>query len=240
MKAVILQPTYLPWMGCFGMIDIADVFVFYDDVQFEKQSWQQRNRIKTPQGEAWLSVPIVRNFGQKINEVKVNNATDWRKNHWQSINQSYTKAPCFLEYHDKIQSIYQKDWEYLGELNIYMIKKLAELLQVRLPNFLKSSEMESIEGQKTDRLMQILAKLGADEYITGPGTRDYLETEKFKEKGIKLWWYEFQHPNYPQIWGEFTPYMSAIDLLFNTGGEAIKYIREGLKDALKLDQEVTK
>ncbi len=235
MKTVVLQPTYLPWVGYFGMIDIADVFVFYDDVQFEKQSWQQRNRIKTPQGEAWLSVPIVRNFGQKINEVKVNNATDWRKNHWQSIYQSYAKAPYFLEYHDKIESIYQKDWEYLSELNIFIIKKMAGLLNVHIPKFLKSSEIKGIEGQKTDRLLAILAKIGADEYITGPGTRDYLETEKFKEKGIKLWWYEFKHPIYPQIRGEFVPYMSAIDLLFNTGKEAIKYIKEGLKDALKLD-----
>jgi hypothetical protein len=240
MKAVILQPAYLPWMGYFGMIDIADVFVFYDDVQFEKQSWQQRNRVKTPRGEAWLTVPIYHDFGQKINEVKINNSLDWRKKHWQSIYQSYAKAPHFLEYQDEIQGIYQKEWEYLGELNIFIIIKLAQLLHVRIPKFLKSSEIKGIEGQKTDRLLPILANLGADEYITGPGTRDYLETEKFRERGIKLYWYEYKHPTYPQIRGEFVPYMSAIDLLFNTGGEAIKYIREGLKDALKLDQAVSK
>jgi hypothetical protein len=236
MRAVVLQPTYLPWMGYFGMIDIADVFVFYDDVQFEKQGWQQRNRIKTPQGEAWLSVHIYHDFGQKINEVKINDASNWRKKHWQSIYQSYAKAPHFLEYQDEIEKIYQMEWVYIGELNIFIIKKLSELLGVRIPKFIKSSELEGITGQKTDRLFPILEQIGADEYVTGPGTRDYLETDKFRERGIKLYWYEFQHPVYPQIRGEFTPYLSVIDLLFNTGGEAIKYIREGTRNALKLDE----
>lgn len=236
MRAVVLQPTYLPWIGYFGMIDIADVFVFYDDVQFEKQGWQQRNRIKTPQGETWLSVHIYHDFGQKINEVKINDASNWRKKHWQSIYQSYAKAPHFLEYQDEIEKIYQMEWVYIGELNIFIIKKLSELLGVRIPKFVKSSELEGITGQKTDRLFPILEQIGADEYVTGPGTRDYLETDKFRERGIKLYWYEFQHPVYPQIRGEFTPYLSVIDLLFNTGGEAIKYIREGTRNALKLDE----
>jgi len=237
MRAVVLQPTYLPWMGYFGMIDVADTFVFYDDVQFSVQSWQQRNKIKSANGNwIWLSVPIVRKFGQNINEVQINNTTNWKKKHWASIYQSYTKAPHFLEYQDEIEKIYQMEWVYIGELNIFIIKKLSELLGVRIPKFIKSSELEGITGQKTDRLFPILEKIGADEYVTGPGTRDYLETDKFRERGIKLYWYEFQHPVYPQIRGEFTPYLSVIDLLFNTGGEAIKYVREGTRNALKLDE----
>lgn len=234
MKAVVLQPTYLPWMGYFGMIDIADVFVFYDDVQFSGQSWQQRNKIKSMNGDwMWLSIPIVRNFGQNINEVRINNATDWRKKHWASISQSYVKTPYFKDYKEEIENIYESEWEYLCDLNISIIKKLSELLGVDMPKFIKSSELKDITGEKTDRLLLILGKIGAAEYISGPAAKDYIEIDKFKERGIKLYWYEYQHPVYPQIRGEFIPYLSAIDLLFNTGSEALKYIREGSKDALK-------
>jgi hypothetical protein len=240
MRAVVLQPTYLPWIGYFGMIDIADTFVFYDDVQFSVQSWQQRNKIKSANGNwIWLSVPIVRKFGQNINEVRINNTTNWKKKHWASIYQSYTKAPCFNEYEEEIERIFQIEWEYLSDLNISLIKKLSELLGIRIPEFIKSSESGDITGQKTDRLLLVLEKIGADEYISGPGAKGYIDIDGFKEKGMKLYWYEFQHPVYPQIRGEFIPYLSAIDLLFNTGGEAVGYIREGAKDALKLDERST-
>lgn len=237
MRAVVLQPTYLPWMGYFGMIDVAGVFVFYDDIQFSVQSWQQRNKIKSANGNwMWLSVPIIRNFGQNINEVQINNTANWRKKHWTSIYQSYAKAPYFKDYEEQLAKIYQQEWEYLCDLNICIIKKLCELLGIDMPKFIKSSELKDITGEKTDRLLLILRKIGADEYISGPGARDYIEAGKFKEKGRKLYWYEYQHPVYPQIRGEFIPYLSAIDLLFNTGDEAIRYIREGSKDALKLDE----
>jgi len=238
MKTVVLQPTYLPWMGYFGMIDVADIFVFYDDVQFSVQSWQQRNKIKSTNGNwMWLSVPIIRNFGQNIDEVQINNTSDWRKKHWSSIYQSYTKAPYFKNYKDEMENIYQKEWEYLNDLNIFIIKKLSELLGVDMPKFVKSCELKDVVGEKTDRLLLILEKIGADEYISGPAAKDYIEIDKFKEKGIKLYWYEYQHPDYPQIRGEFIPYLSVIDLLFNTGDEAIKYIREGSKNALKRADE---
>jgi hypothetical protein len=236
MKAVIMQPTYLPWIGYFGMIDIADVFVFYDDVQFEKQSWQQRNKIKTSTGDwMWLSVPIIRNFGQIIKDTQINNSTDWKKDHWQSIHQTYAKAPFFKEYQSDIENIYLKEWEYICDLNINLICRLSELLNIRLPHFVKSSEIQDIDGRKTDRLFPVLEQIGAYEYITSPGTKNYLEINKFKERGIKVYWYEFQHPKYPQNKGDFIPYLSIIDLLFNTGNKSGNYIREGAKDSLKLD-----
>ena len=234
MRAVVLQPTYLPWMGYFGMIDIADIFVFYDDVQFSVQSWQQRNKIKSMNGNwMWLSVPIVRNFGRNIKEVQINNAADWRKKHWASISQSYAKTAYFKDYKEEIENIYESEWEYLCDLNISVIKKVAGLLSVRMPQFIRSSELEDISGEKTDRLLLTLKKIGADEYISGPAAKEYMEGNKLEQKGIKLYWYEYQHPAYPQIRGEFIPYLSAIDLVFNTGSEALKYIREGSKDALK-------
>ena len=223
MRAVVLQPTYLPWMGYFGMIDAADTFVFYDDVQFSVQSWQQRNKIKSANGSCmWLSVPIVRNSRQKINEVRINKASDWRKKHWESIYQSYAKAPFFEKYAPILKGVYENEWEYLVDLNITLIKKITEILGLKT-QFIVSSEL-NVEGVKTERLVNILKKIGADEYITGPGAKDYIEVNSFKENDIKLYWYEYQHPVYPQIRGDFIPCLSAIDLLFNTGGEAIRYI----------------
>ncbi len=236
MRAVVLQPTYLPWMGYFGMIDIADIFVFYDDVQFVKQSWQQRNKIKSADGQwIWLPVHVIQEFGQNINEVKINDASNWRNKHWKSIYQSYAKALYFKDYGPEIERIYQKEWKLLSELNMFIIEKLSQLLGVRIPRFVKSSELSDLKGEKTERLSLVLQQIGADEYVSGPGAQDYMDVHILKAKGIKLYWYEFQHPVYPQIRGEFIPYLSAIDLLFNTGGEAIRYIREGSRDALKLD-----
>lgn len=234
MRVVVLQPTYLPWMGYLGMVDLADIFVFYDDVQFSVQSWQQRNKIKTAQGWIWLTVPVVRQFGSTINDTRINNITNWNKKHWESIKQSYSKAPFFEKYALIFQGVYENEWEYLADLNISLIKKTAEILGLET-KFMVSSELKS-EGVKTERLMNILNKIGATEYISGPGARDYIEVDKFKENSVKLYWYEYQHPVYPQIRGEFIPYLSVIDLLFNTGDEALRYIREGSQDALKLDE----
>ncbi|CAB3290115.1 WbqC-like protein family [Methanocaldococcus lauensis] len=237
MKVVILQPMYLPWMGYFGMIDVADVFVFYDDVQFSNQSWQQRNRVKTANGIVWLTVPVIKKFGQRINEVRINNSTNWRKKHWKTIKYSYSKAPYFKDYKDIFEEIYAREWNYLYELNIYIIKTITEILGLKT-KFILSSEL-NVEGKKTDRLIRILKKINATEYISGPSAKAYIEPEKFKRENIGLYWFEFNHPKYPQIHGDFVPYLSVIDLLFNVGEvEAVKYIKEGQKNAIKKDERV--
>lgn len=237
MRAVVLQPAYLPWIGYFAMIDMADVFVFYDDVQFSVQSWQQRNRIKCGDGTwMWLSVPIVRRFGQSINEVRINDATNWERKHWCSICQSYSRARYFDRYREDVEAIYRKEWEYLSHLDISLVKRVSELLNVKVPEFVRSCELKDIAGEKTDRLLAVLRSLGAKQYISGPAAKDYIEVDKFKSAGVRLYWHEFHHPRYPQLYGEFAPYLSVIDLLFNTGADAINYIREGQRDALVLDE----
>ncbi len=237
MRAAVLQPTYLPWMGYFGMIDLADTFVFYDDVQFVKQSWQQRNKIKSPGGEwIWLSVHVIHEFGQNINQVLVNDSSNWSEKHWKSIYQSYAKAPFFKEFQGEIKEVYSREWKYLGELNIFIIRKLCRLFGVKEPKFVLSSELEDIKDSKTNRLLNVLGKIGAGEYICNPGSRSYIRPGDFAERGIKLFWYEYQHPVYPQIRGEFIPYLSAIDLLFNAGPKSVDFIRQGARDALKLDE----
>ena len=230
-----MQPTYLPWIGYFGLIDLADTFVFYDDVQFVKQSWQQRNRIKSPRGEIYLSIPIVHNFGQNINEVKIDNHTNWRKKHWESIRQSYAQAPHFNEWAEDIKGIYLDEWTYLYDLNVSIIFLISKLLNTHFPKFIRSSEISGLEGTSTDRLVCLLKKLEATEYISPIGSKGYMSNESFTALApdIKLWWFEFQHPVYPQIRDNFLPYMAAIDLLFNAGSTAIDYIRAGTTSALK-------
>ena len=236
MKAVILQPTYLPWVGYFGLIDIADVFVFYDDVQFVERSWQRRNKIKMPNGNwIWLSVPVIQKFGQKINEITVNNNTKWAEKHRKSIKHAYSKAPFFKDYAPIFEELYKKEWTYLSDLNITLIKKITELSGLNDTKFIRSSELK-VEGEKTDRLINLLTKIGADEYISGPAAKAYVEAEKFKKAGITLFWYEFNHPTYPQLYGDFIPYLSIIDLLLNTGKDTMDYIRKGSKNALILDE----
>jgi len=237
MRVAVLQPTYLPWSGYFGMIDAVDTFIFYDDVQFSSQSWHQRNRIKSGPGQwIWLSVHVLHQFGQPINEVRINETSKWRMKHWKTIQQSYGKAPFFENYRKEMEDIYQKEWEILGDLNMTLIRRLCDLMDLRRPTFMRSSELAGLTGAKTERLLEVLEIVGADEYVGNPGSRNYLDVGLFKEKGIKLYWFEYQHPVYPQIQGEFVPYLSAIDLLFNTGGNARDYIREGIRNALKLDE----
>lgn len=235
-KAVILQPTYLPWIGYFGMIDAADIFVFYDDVQFVKKSWQQRNRIKIQGTAKWLTVPVTHNHRPKINEVKINNLKKWTKNwtykHWRSIDYSYNKAPFFEDYNSEIKEIYDKQWQSLCDLDIYIIKELSRCLKIHEPKFIRSSAIEGIEGVKTDRVMNILKEIGADELLANPGARAYIEKDKFKDENIKLYWFEFKHPVYPQLGGEFIPFLSVIDLLFNTGKKSRNYIKLGLEGSL--------
>ena len=247
MKAVILQPFYLPWAGYFGMIDAADTFIFADDVQFSKQSWQRRNKIKLVNNPIWLSVPVNRNFGQKINEVGINNSItfkekigtlNWKEKHWELISLAYSKAPYFDDYKEDIHEIYTHKWDLLCDLDIFIIKKISKLLKLKT-HFIKLSEIEGLEGRKVDSIMNICDKIGADEYISGPAARDYIdynEFQKFKQHNIDLYWFEFPHPVYPQLGDDFLPYLSVIDLLFNTGKESIDYIRKSMENSLQIEK----
>ena len=222
------------------MIDSADIFVFYDDVQLDTRSWQQRNKIKTAQGWMWLTVPIIRQFGSRIriNETRIDNSTNWNKKHWESIRHHYSKAPFFNKYAPIFKETYEGMWEYLANLNIALIKEITKVTGLET-KFMVSSELK-VGGVKTERLVNLLKKIGATEYISSLGARDYIKVNSFKENNIKLYWYEYQHPVYPQIRGEFMPYLSIVDLLFNVGDEAVRYIREGSKNALKLDERSLK
>jgi len=248
LKAVIVQPFYLPWMGYFGMIDASDIFVFADDVQFQEKSWQQRNKIKNVNNKCkWLTVPVNKNFGQMINETTINNSIfykkngntlNWKEKHWDLISLAYSKAPYFDEYKDDIQEIFTNDWDHLPDLDIYATEKITELLRLKIPHFVKKTEMEGLEGRKVDSIMNICDIVGADGYISGLAAEAYInynEFQKFKENNVDLYWFEFPHPVYPQIGNDFIPFLSAIDLLFNTGKKSRDYIRKSLENSLKLE-----
>jgi len=232
-KAVILQPMYLPWIGYFAMIDETDAFVFYDDVQFVERSWHRRNKVKMPDGRSmWLSVPIRKRYGQKINEARIDTDLEWRRKHWSTIVHAYGRAPFFRQYSASLQEIYEKEWEYLADLDITLVKLISEHLGLTCTRFVRSSGL-GVSGQKTDRLINVLKKLGADEYVSGPAAKSYVELDKFEREGIALYWYEFKHPVYPQLHGAFLPYMSIVDLLFNVGDEALSTIRSGEEKSLR-------
>lgn len=246
MKAVILQPFYLPWAGYFGMIDAADIFVFADDVQFSEKSWQCRNKININNDFKWLTVPVNKKFGQKINEVGINSTVtyknknkilNWKEKQWELISLAYSKASHFDEYKKDIYGIYNHEWDLLCDINIFIIKKISELLNFKT-QFLKKSEIKGLKGCKVDSIISICNEIGADEYISGPAARDYIdynEFKKLKQEDIDLYWFEFPHPVYPQKGDEFLPYMSIIDLLFNTGDESTDYIQKSVENSLKIE-----
>lgn len=243
MKAVVLQPMYLPWMGYFGMIDQADVFVFYDDVQFNRDSWQQRNHIKIPEDSGqteWLKVPVIENFGQDIKSVQIDQDREWEQKHLSTIKSAYgskptpygaTSASFYGEYIHVFEDFYDNDWESLLSLDTHLIKKISGILDITDVEFYFSSDFD-IGGSGTNKLINTLKYVNADEYISGPGAKEYLEINQFVENGISLYWHEFDHPTYNQLYGDFVSHLSVIDALFNLGKETASVIRTGEKNAL--------
>lgn len=226
MKAVIMQPTYLPWMGYFDLMDQSDVFVFLDNVQFSRQSWQQRNKIKTKNGELWLSIPVIRKYPQEIKEVKINNSQPWQEDHLKAITFNYSKAEHFNEYIDSFRKIYSEKTENLINFTIPIILRIKDILGINC-KIIRASELDA-EGKKVDLLIDICRKIGAEEYLSPLGSMEYIEENNlFKKENIKLEYHKFNHPKYPQLWGEFIPYISVIDLLFNCGPDSMKCIKEG-------------
>jgi len=221
----IHQPQYLPWLGYFDKIRRSDAFVFLDNVQFKKNEWQNRNKIKTAQKWQWLSVPVIHRFGQKISEVKINNTVAWTKKHLKALITNYSKAAFFKGYIDFFEETYAQHWESLAEINIYLIGYLAKALGLGDKKFFKASEWQSREGN-TERLIDICKHLGADIYFSGKDGAKYLNLGDFEKEGIQVVFQDYHHPTYPQLFGSFEPYLSVIDLLFNCGPESLEILKK--------------
>ncbi|HEY3313414.1 MAG TPA: WbqC family protein [Anaerolineales bacterium] len=226
MNVVILQPSYIPWRGYFDQISRADLFIFYDDVQYDKHGWRNRNQIKTAQGKQWLTIPVHSagvTQGIPIMDVRIDWSKPWAKNHWKTLSIAYARAPFFPRYASFIEPFYQRQDDLLADFTIDLTIALARELGISHTQFLRSSSLSGIDGQKTERLIQILTRVGASHYISGPSARDYIEQDKFDSAGITLEYVQYDYREYPQLHPPYEPQVSALDLLFMMGPEAPNY-----------------
>jgi hypothetical protein len=213
----INQPSYLPWLGYFQRIAASDVHVVLDHVQFEKNSFTNRNRIRTPQGWVWLSVPVLTSgrSAQKIQEVMIDNRVAWCRKHWRTMLQNYGKAPFFNEYGPFFEDMYAQRWEQLVPLIDRGTEFLLQQLYIET-KIIRSSTLD-VYGEKSDLVLQICQTLGADTYLSGKLGRDYLDESSFREAGIEIIYQDYKHPVYHQRYEPFESNMSTVDLLFNCG-----------------------
>jgi len=238
LRVAIAQPTYLPWLGYFDLIDQVDAFVILDSVQFEKQSWQQRNRIKTPSGLQWLTVPVVfrGRLGQSIHEVEIRDGEFWR-NHLRAIELSYRRAPFFETYFQELrEKLRCSAGSRLADLNVRLIEWLMSVLGIRTPPFF-SSRLDQ-PGRRSELLANICSSLGASEYVSPIGSAGYLlqEIDAFERRSIEVFFQNYEHPHYRQMFSPFIPYASVLDLLFNEGQRALEIVRSGRKNLLSPEE----
>lgn len=218
------QPQYLPWLGYFDKIKRADIFVLLDNVQFKKNEWQNRNRIKAANGLQWLTVPVMYKYPQLMNEVEINNRDKWQHRQRQAIISNYKKAPCWSLLEEFFEEIFSSKWQYISQLNIYTVKSLAGILGIKTPIYI-ASELGEFPEDPDGRLIALTRHFGGDTYLAGSGGRGYMDMAKYAQSGIKVILQEYEHPVYNQLFGDFEPFMSVVDLLFNHGQESLKILK---------------
>ena len=239
--AVIMQPTYLPWPGYFDLMDQSDIFVFLDSVQFDKRSWQQRNRIKSAAGEQMLTVPVFSKgqFSQNIYEVHVDHSSNFIESHIKAIQLNYAKSKYFSRYFNEITKILRKRHVLLCDLNIEIILWIKEMFGLKA-EILRSSSL-NVQGNRVALLADICRSLGASHYLSPKGSMDYITRNNlFDEYGIQLSYQNYEPVPYRQLYGEFVPCLSTLDLLFNEGEQSLNIIRAGRKLNKSLIKEEVK
>lgn len=223
MICAVHQPNFIPYLGFYHKASRADVFVLYDTAQYSKNDFHNRNRIKTPQGPLWLTVPVSLHLGERIGDVKTAPITTFRDKHLKTIAGAYKKAPFFDQVFPLIEQAYGAPVDRLVDLTIPLIRAILARVfpQVRVA---LSSEMNlDVDLKSTEALVAMMQHIGADTYLSGPGARDYLDETQFERVGVKVAWQEFHHPTYPQLWGgDFVPNLSIIDALFMLGFDEVK------------------
>ena len=228
-RAAIMQPTFLPRIGYFALMDAVDLFVFLDDVQFDKRSWQQRNRIKTPNGIVWLTVPVLTKGrrDQTIQQAEIQPDAKFPDAMWRTIEMSFARAPFADRYLPALHDIMAAHTSHVGALNIAIINWMAREFAITTPT-LRSSDTP-VTSAKEARLVDLCRVHGVTDYLSPPGSKAYLEeSDAFETAGISLDYFDYTHPEYAQLHGDFEPYMSALDLLVNEGPEAGRVLRSGI------------
>lgn len=229
-KIAILQSNYIPWKGYFDMIAAVDEFILYDDMQYTRRDWRNRNQIKTPQGVQWLTVPVrvKGKFYQKIRDTELD-GTEWAHLHWKALAQNYRRAPHFLEIASWLEPLYlENSYSHISQLNRTFIEAICSYLGIT--TVIKNSWDYSLVEGKTERLASLCVQSGGTEYISGPAAKEYVEERVFAEAGIKLTWFDYTgYPEYPQLWEPFTHGVTILDLLFNCGQTSSHYMRYVVK-----------
>lgn len=222
-KVAILQSNYIPWKGYFDLIAAVDEFILYDDMQYTKNDWRNRNRIKTPQGVQWLTIPAGDDLNRRIRDVALDGR--WQAKHWKTLQANYARAGHFAEVAQWLEPLYlAQPHRTLSEANRRFIEAVCRYLHVptRLSN---SWDYELGEG-KTERLVRLCRQAGASQYVSGPAARDYLDVSAFAAAGIDVAWFDYAgYPEHPQLWGPFAHDVTVLDLLFNCGREAGRYMK---------------
>lgn len=225
-KVAILQSNYIPWKGYFDMIAAVDEFILYDDMQYTRRDWRNRNQIKTPQGVQWLTVPVVvkGKYHQKIRETEID-GSGWATTHWKALAQNYRRAPHFSEIASWLEPLYLgQRFTHISELNRRFIEAICNYLGIE--TLVRSSSDYTLVEGKTERLANLCVQAGATEYISGPAAKDYVDENIFSALDIRLTWFDYTgYPSYPQLWGEFVHGVTILDLLFNCGQDAPRYMR---------------
>jgi len=225
-KVAIVQSNYIPWRGYFDLIGSVDEFILFDDMQYTRRDWRNRNVIKTPNGPTWLTIPVeVRGkYFQKIRETVVSDRS-WGRSHWKTIAHSYSRAKCFALYKEFFEELYLNSGEtLLSQVNFRFLSAVCRLLGIGT-KISWSMDYRLVEG-KTERLVSLCKQAGAGEYVSGPAARDYLDEEMFRAEGVRLRYMDYSgYPEYGQLFPPFEPRVSVIDLILNEGPDAAKYMK---------------
>jgi hypothetical protein len=236
-RVAILQSNYVPWKGYFDLINSVDEFILYDTAQFTKNDWRNRNKIKTAQGTTWLTIPVRHDFGQTIQETRVGKP-DWAQKHWASLLQNYARAAHFREYMPLFESLYRElaDEEYLSTINHRFIGEICEILGIGT-RITWSRDYRLAEG-RIERLVDLCRQAGADEYLSGPAAKDYIEGNLFSDAGIALEFTDYSgYPEYDQLFPPFDHKVSILDLIFNEGPDAPNYLKSFVKRSAEIPRE---
>ena len=228
-RVAIVQSNYIPWKGYFDMIAHVDEFILYDEMQYTRRDWRNRNRIKTAQGTQWLTVPVITRgkYTQTIAQTEINGA-EWAEKHWKTLELTYRRAPYFEQVESWLKPLYLDHQDtHLSAMNQRFIVEICARLGITT-RISRSEDYTLIEG-KTERLANLCAQAGGTEYVSGMAAQNYMDEAVFTKAGLTLSWFTYEgYPEYPQLWGEFEHGVSILDLLFNCGDDApnhMKYVR---------------
>ena len=224
-KVAILQSNYIPWKGYFDMIASVDEFILYDDVQFTKNDWRNRNRIKTPQGTQWITIPVGQDIDRLIRDVHLKDS-QWQIKHWKILESNYCRSSHFSEIAELIKPMYhEREHRNLSALNREFIQVVCNFLRINTK--ISNSWDYDLKPGRSERLVDLCEQVGATEYISGPAAKGYLKENLFSEIGVNVVWFDYSgYPEYRQLWGNFVHSVSIVDLLFNCGSNSPLYMRQ--------------